>query len=90
MAVNTEELKSLESSASCILDTVSTLDWQATAMPHLGKEIFEEHPNPAAQRLHRLMLSSARSISHLITETSRMKANILLKRRDAALTLLPS
>ena len=36
------------------------------------------------------MLSLARSITHLMAEVTTLKANVLLKRRDVALTLLPT
>ena len=82
MAANMDDLKAIESSASFILEALLTLDWQATALTKLVRELFEDCPSPAVQRLHRLMLSVARSVAHLIAEAVTIKANVLLKRQD--------
>ena len=82
MAANMEDLKAIESSASFILEALSILDWQAMAMTKLVRELFKDRPLPATQRLHRLMLSVARSAAHLIAEAVTIRENVLLKRQD--------
>ena len=84
-----EDVRALEKQAMRILQMISTLDWQSTAVVRVIAEMVSRDPSNEMKSLQRLLYSQARTTSHLIGEASTMHANILLRRRDACIDLLP-
>ena len=65
------------------------MDWQSAAVVRDIGDMVKENPSAENKSLHRLCFSQARTISHLIGETATLHSNILLRRRDACISLLP-
>ena len=85
-----EEAATLESSLRRARAVSSSLDWQLAAAAKTAKRVDTGLGQTDAGRFSRLFLSAARSLSQLQREISTALSNVLLRRRDTVLDLLPS
>ena len=85
----TEDLRSMETALNSILQISSTLDWQVTAIIRISKALAAETESDDIRSLQRFLLSVARTTTQLIGEVATLRANVVLRRRDEAITHLP-
>ena len=85
-----EEAATLETSLRRARAVSSSLDWQLAAAAKTARRADKGLGQTDAGRFSRLFLSAARSLSQLQREISTALSNVLLRRRDTVLDLLPS
>ena len=85
----TEDLRSMESALNSVMQISSTLDWQITAIIRISKALATDADTNDVRTLQRFLLSVARTTTQLIGEVATLRANVVLRRRDEAITHLP-
>ena len=85
-----DDMATFETSVQRILAVASSLDWQLATAAKLTRPADTAEQSTEQARVDRLLQSAGASITQLLKESTTLLGNVILKRRDAVLDLLPA